>query len=189
MRDDRPGNGQFISMFSALRFRTRLPMNWYRLAIVLVIIDQLTKLWASTALDYNEPVPILPFFDIVLHHNTGAAFSFLHDAGGWQRWLFSAIAGGVGIGIVIWMARLKRGQTLLMTSLTLVLGGAIGNVIDRVRFGYVVDFISIYWPDLYRFPTFNFADSAITIGAALMLLDMVRNPQNHGSAPRAGSEK
>ena len=176
MRNDRP-----ISLFSALRLRTRLPMNWYRLAIIVVIVDQLSKLWVSATLGYNEPVVILPFFDIVLHHNPGAAFSFLHDAGGWQRWLFSAIALVVGAGIAIWMARLKRGQTLLMASLALVLGGAIGNVIDRLRFGYVVDFISVHYADVYRFPTFNIADSAITVGAILLLLDMVRNPQNHGS--------
>jgi signal peptidase II len=185
MRDhDRP-----ISMFGALRFRTRLPMNWYRLSILVIIVDQLTKLWASTALEYNVPKVILPFFDIVLHHNTGAAFSFLHDAGGWQRWLFSAIALVVSAGLAVWMARLKRGQTLLMASLSLVLAGAIGNVIDRLRFGHVVDFISVHYAEVYRFPTFNIADAAITIGAALMVLDMVRNPHNHGSAPRAGDDK
>lgn len=185
MRDhDRP-----ISMFSALRFRTRLPMNWYRLAIVLVIVDQLTKMWVTNALEYGVPKVILPFFDLLLHHNTGAAFSFLHDAGGWQRWLFSAIALIVGVGIAVWMARLKRGQTLLMASLALVLAGAIGNVIDRLRFGYVVDFISVHYADVYRFATFNIADTAITIGAVLMLLDMVRNPHNHGAAPRAGDDK
>lgn len=177
-----------ISMFSALRFRTRLPMNWYRLAVVLIIVDQLTKVWVSATLAYDTPKVILPILNITLHHNTGAAFSFLHDAGGWQRWLFSAIALVVGAGIAIWMARLKRGQTLLMASLALVLAGAIGNVIDRLRFGYVVDFISVHYGDAY-FPTFNIADSAITIGAILMLLDMVRNPQNHGSAQRDGSAK
>jgi signal peptidase II len=183
MRDN-----QFISMFSALRFRTRLPMNWYRLAVLVIIVDQLTKVWVTKTLEYNDPKVILPFFDIVLHHNTGAAFSFLHDAGGWQSWLFSGIALVVGAGIMVWMARLKRGQTLLMASLALVLGGAIGNVIDRLRFGYVVDFLSVHYADIYRFPTFNIADAAITIGAALMLLDMVRNPQNHG-APRAEGSK
>jgi signal peptidase II len=179
-------DGEPISMFSALRFRTRLPMNWYRLAVVLVIVDQLTKVWATATLEYNTPKVVLPILNITLHHNTGAAFSFLHDAGGWQRWLFSGIALVVGAGIAIWMARLKRGQVLLMASLALVLAGALGNVIDRLRFGYVVDFISVHYGDAY-FPTFNIADSAITIGAILMLLDMVRNPQNHASATRDGS--
>lgn len=179
MRNEGP-----ISLFSALRFKTRLPLGWYRFAVVVVIVDQVTKLLATMMLEYNVPKVILPFFNITLHHNTGAAFSFLSDAGGWQRWLFSAIALVVGAFIAVWMARLKRGQTLLMSSLALVLGGAIGNVIDRVRFGYVVDFISVHYADYY-FPTFNIADSAISVGAALMLLDMVRNPQNHNST---GSE-
>ncbi len=176
MRDHEP-----ISMFSALRFNTRLPMGWYRLAIVVVILDQLTKLWATFALQYGVPVVVLPVFNFTLQHNTGAAFSFLHDAGGWQRWFFSVIAIVVGIGIAIWMTRLKRGQTLLMTSLTLLLGGAVGNVIDRLRFGYVVDFISVHYSEYY-FPAFNIADAAITIGAGLLLLDMVLNPHNHKSA-------
>lgn len=175
MRDNEP-----ISLFSALRFKTRLPLGWYRFAVVLVIVDQLSKLWVTATFEYNVPKVILPVFNLTLHHNTGAAFSFLHDAGGWQRWLFSAIALVVGAVLAVWMARLKRGQTLLMTSLALVLGGALGNVIDRLRFGYVVDFISVHYGDYY-FPTFNIADSAISIGAALLLLDMVRNPQNHNS--------
>lgn len=176
MRDNEP-----ISMFSALRFKTRLPLTWYRLAVIVIIVDQLVKMWATLALEYGVPKVILPVFNITLQHNTGAAFSFLHDAGGWQRWLFSAIALVVGLVIIVWMARLKRGQSLLMASLTLVLGGALGNVIDRLRFGYVVDFISVHYGDHY-FPAFNIADSAITIGAGLMLLDMVLHPQHHNSS-------
>jgi signal peptidase II len=175
MRDHEP-----ISMFSALRFKTRLPLGWYRLAVVVVIIDQLTKLWATYSLAYGVPRVLLPVFNLTLQHNTGAAFSFLHNAGGWQRWFFSAIAVVVGTGIVVWMTRLKRGQTLLMSSLTLLLGGAFGNVIDRLRFGYVVDFISVHYHDYY-FPAFNIADSAITLGAGLLLLDMLLHPQNHRS--------
>lgn len=175
MRDHEP-----ISMFSALRIRTRLPLSWYRLSILVVIVDQLSKVLASNHLEFNTPLVLLPVFNITLHHNYGAAFSFLADSGGWQRWLFSAIAIGVGAFLAVWMARLKRNQTLLMASLALVLGGAIGNVIDRLRFGYVVDFLSVHW-DSHYFPTFNIADSAITIGAALLLLDMLRNPHHHGS--------
>jgi signal peptidase II len=181
MRNDGP-----ISLFSALRFKTRLPLGWYRLAIVMVIIDQLAKLWATMTLQYGVPVVILPVFNFTLQHNTGAAFSFLHDAGGWQRWLFSAIAIIVGIGIAIWMARLKRGQTMLMASLALILGGALGNVVDRLRFGYVVDFISVHYADYY-FPAFNVADSAITIGAGLLLLDMLLHPQHHNTS-RGGAQ-
>lgn len=178
MRNDGP-----ISLFSALRIRTRLPMGWYRFAIVVVIADQLAKLFATLYLEFNEPHPVLPVLNLTLHHNTGAAFSFLHDAGGWQRWLFSAVAIAAAIFLVTWMARLKRGQTLLMASLALVLGGAIGNVIDRLRFGHVVDFISVHWGPHY-FPTFNIADAAISIGAALLLLDMLLHPHHHGSAPK-----
>jgi signal peptidase II len=170
-----------ISLFSALRFKTRLPLSWYRLSVVVVIVDQLAKLWATMTLQYGVPKIMLPVFNFTLQHNTGAAFSFLHDAGGWQRWFFSAIAIVVGIGIAIWMARLKRGQTLLMASLALILGGALGNVVDRLRFGYVVDFISVHYAEYY-FPAFNVADSAITIGAGLLLLDMLLHPQHHGSS-------
>lgn len=163
-----------------LRISTRLPLGWYRLALVVVILDQLTKAWATAQLVYGVPVTILPVFDFTLQYNTGAAFSFLHDAGGWQRWVFATIAGTVGIGIAIWMARLKSGQSLLLSSLALVLGGAIGNLIDRVRFGYVVDFVSVHW-DRHYFPAFNVADAGITIGAGLLLLDMFLNPQHHNA--------
>lgn len=183
MRDNEP-----ISLFSALRFKTRLPLGWYRFAVVVVIVDQIAKLWATMTLQYGIPKVILPVFNFTLQHNTGAAFSFLHDAGGWQRWLFSAIALIVGVALMVWMARLKRGQTLLMTSLALVLGGALGNVVDRLRFGYVVDFISVHYADYY-FPAFNVADSAITIGAGLLLLDMLLNPHHHSSSEKTDPQK
>lgn len=162
----------------ALR-RGRLPWMWYRLALVLVILDQLAKLMASMHLIYGVPVEILPVFDLTLQHNTGAAFSFLHDAGGWQRWLFTAIAATVSVALVVWMARLRPDQWLLRTSLACVLGGAVGNLLDRARFGYVVDFISVHYGGWY-FPAFNVADAAITVGAGLMILDMVLNPDSHG---------
>ena len=158
--------------------RGQLPWNWYRLALVLVIVDQLVKLVVNLNLEYGVPVAVLPVFNLTLQHNTGAAFSFLHDAGGWQRWLFSSIALVVSAALLVWMARLRRDQRLLLASLSCVLGGAVGNLIDRVRFGYEVDFVSVHYGSWY-FPAFNVADAAITVGAGLMILDMVLNPDSH----------
>ncbi len=170
-----------------LKVKTQLPMTWYRLAIIIVLIDQLVKRWVAATLQFQPPVKLLPVLELTYAENTGAAFSFLHDAGGWQRWLFTGIAAIVGIGIAIWMARAKAGQRLLLASLALVLGGAIGNLIDRIRFGYVVDFISAHW-GLHYFPAFNVADSAITIGAGLMLLDMLLNPDHHNAVARKAAK-
>lgn len=169
-----------LNLTSGLKIKTRLPLLWYRLAVIVVIVDQLVKRWVSAMLQFQPPIRLLPVLELTYAENTGAAFSFLHDAGGWQRWFFSGIALSVGAGIAIWMARLKAEQRLLLASLALILGGAIGNLIDRMRFGHVVDFISVHW-DIHYFPAFNVADSAITIGAALLLLDMVLHPQHHGS--------
>ena len=171
-----------------LRIKTQLPLLWYRVAILVVIGDQLVKRVVAAKLQLQPPIELLPVLELAYAENTGAAFSFLHDAGGWQRWFFAGIAAVVGIGIAIWMARLKADQRLLLSSLALVLGGAIGNLIDRVRFGYVVDFIAVHWHDHY-FPAFNVADSAITIGAGLMLLDMVLNPHHHNSTSKPVLEK
>lgn len=160
---------------------------WYRLAVVVVMLDQLSKLLASRTLFYGVPVEILPVFNFTLQHNTGAAFSFLHDAGGWQRWLFTGIAAVVSLVLAVWIARTERRQYLLLSGLTLILGGAVGNLIDRVRYGYVVDFISVHYGDWY-FPAFNIADSAISIGACLLLFDMFKNPHNHGKKAPARSD-
>ena len=157
-------------------------MLWYRLALIVVILDQLLKRVVSMQLDYGVPVQIWPVLDLTLQHNTGAAFSFLHDAGGWQRWFFTGIAVIVSAMLAVWMARLRRDQHLLLCGLALILGGAVGNLIDRVRFGYVVDFIAAHWGEHY-FPAFNLADSGITIGAGLLLLDMLFNPHHHGKSP------
>lgn len=170
-----------------LKVKTQLPMFWYRIAALVVIGDQVTKRWVELRLKFQPPVELLPILEFGYAENRGAAFSFLHDAGGWQRWFFAAIAAVVGIGIAIWMTRLKREQKLLLTSLALVLGGAIGNLIDRVRYGYVVDFISAHWGDHY-FPAFNIADTAITIGAGLMLLDMFLNPHNHSTDNKSAED-
>ena len=144
--------------------------GWIGLSLLVVFADQWTKALALDLLDYGRPVEILPFFNITLQYNRGAAFSFLSDAGGWQRWFFTAVALIASVVIAVWLARLNREDKLLAASLSLILGGAIGNVWDRLQLGYVVDFISLHYHDWY-FPTFNVADSAVTVGAGLMILD------------------
>ena len=143
---------------------------WYLLALVVLLLDQYTKGLASSSLYYGVPKTIFPWFDFTLHHNTGAAFSFLDDAGGWQRYFFSAVAGLISVALVVWLYLMPRSQRLLALALALVLGGALGNLWDRVALGYVVDFISVHYERRY-FPTFNIADAAISVGAVLMLLD------------------
>jgi signal peptidase II len=146
-------------------------------ATAVVVLDQITKYFANTMLDYASPVEIFPVLNITLHYNPGAAFSFLSDAGGWQRWLFSVIALAVSAYICVWLMRLRREQWLLSLALALVLGGALGNLWDRLFLGYVIDFVSVHWGDSY-FPTFNIADAGISVGACLLLLDMVVNPES-----------
>lgn len=155
--------------------------NWclVLLAVGIVMLDQYTKFLASTQLDYGYPQTVFQGFDLLLAHNTGAAFSFLDGAGGWQRWLLAAISAGVSIGLFVWLWRLPRQQQLLSVALTCILGGALGNLYDRAVMGYVVDFISVYYGD-WRFATFNIADAAISIGAALLVLDVVKNGDKHG---------
>jgi signal peptidase II len=144
---------------------------WLPLTVIMIGLDQLSKAWIVQHFAPYERLHLLPVLDITLWFNTGAAFSFLADASGWQKWIFVALAVIVGAGLVTWMSRLKgRRQWLLSCSLALILAGAIGNVIDRLRIGHVVDFILVYWNNSY-FPAFNVADSAITVGAAFLLLD------------------
>ena len=145
--------------------------RWLYLTAVIVLIDQLTKEAILGHFAPGDTLRVLPVLDITLMYNTGAAFSFLADGGGWQRWLFTALALGIAVAIVIWLRRLKaRSQWMVACALSLVLGGAVGNVIDRIKLGHVVDFIHAHWGNAY-FPAFNVADSAITVGAVLLLLD------------------
>ena len=147
---------------------------WLPLTLLVIALDQLSKAWIVQHFELYERRHVLAVLDITLMYNTGAAFSFLSTASGWQRWLFVALAVLVGAGIIMWMSRIKgRSQALLSCSLSLILAGAIGNVIDRLRIGHVVDFIYAHWNDAY-FPAFNVADSAITIGAGLLLVDAWR---------------
>src|SRR6202166_2789628 len=145
--------------------------SWLLLSACVVLADQVSKMYIARHYLEFEFIRILPVLDITCMHNVGAAFSFLASASGWQRWVFIALAVVVSIGITIWLLKLPRGaHGLLAAGLALVLGGAIGNVIDRIRLGYVIDFIHFHWDRAY-FPAFNVADSAITVGAACLLLD------------------
>jgi signal peptidase II len=149
---------------------------WLVLSVLVVFADQLSKSYITSHYGEFEFTTVLPVLDITRMHNVGAAFSFLATASGWQRWLFIALAVVVSIGIVVWLYRMPRSQGLLACGLALVLGGAIGNVIDRIRLGAVVDFIHFHWDRAY-FPAFNIADSAITVGAACLILDALLEPK------------
>ncbi len=148
----------------------------FAIAFIIVIADQYTKMLASEHLRYASPVVVTSFFDLTLLHNKGAAFSFLNDAGGWQRWFFTGVSFIASIGISVWLFTLKGQQRLLAFGLCLVLGGAVGNLIDRAFVGHVVDFLSFHWGDAY-FPAFNIADTAISIGAGFLILDMLLTPK------------
>ena len=149
---------------------------WLLLSALGVLADQLSKSYITSHYGEFEFTTVLPILDITRMHNVGAAFSFLATASGWQRWLFISLAVIVSIGIVVWLYRMPRSQGLLACGLALVLGGAMGNVIDRIRLGAVVDFIHFHWDRAY-FPAFNIADSAITVGAACLILDAMLEPK------------
>ncbi|WP_394788422.1 signal peptidase II [Rhodoferax sp.] len=144
-------------------------LPWLGLALIILILDQFTKVLITGYYQLGDSTPVTSFFNIVRAHNTGAAFSFLHDAGGWQRWFFTGI--GVAAALfIVWMLRKHAGQKLFCFAMACVLGGAIGNVIDRVLHGYVVDFLDFYWRNMH-FAAFNLADAAITLGAICLILD------------------
>jgi signal peptidase II len=157
---------------AATRARARKPWTgWLLLSLAVIGVDQLTKLMVVDGLTLYQRIKVLPFLDLVRLHNTGAAFSLLAGASGWQNRLFTAVAIVVSGAVLWWLTRLpKHGKTALAFGLALLLGGAIGNLIDRVLYGYVVDFILLYYRE-WSYPAFNVADSAITCGVALILFD------------------
>lgn len=155
-------------------------LKWLWLSALVVVLDLASKAIATHYLVLYQPVPVFPGFNWTLAHNAGAAFSFLSNGSGWQRWFFSLIALLVSIGITIWMKRLNSAQTLLAIALALVLGGAIGNLWDRVTLGYVVDFIDVYYQQSH-WPAFNVADSAISVGAVLLVIDSLRGDRSAGA--------
>lgn len=150
-------------------------LKWMWLSAVIIGLDLYTKHLASTLLEYGMSVPVLPVFKFTLLHNHGAAFSFLADQGGWQRWFFAILAVVVSGILIRWLASLKK-DTWLAIAIALVLGGALGNLHDRILLGYVVDFLHFHW-EANHFPAFNIADSAITVGAIMMALDLFRSHQ------------
>ncbi len=149
--------------------------QWAWISILVIVIDQLTKILADHYLQYLHPVELMPMFNLTLMYNKGAAFSFLANQGGWQRWFFLALTSIVSLFIFLWIRKLKPTQTLQYSALALILGGAIGNLIDRSIYGHVIDFLDVYYQQ-HHWPAFNIADSAISIGAVLLIYDTLKNP-------------
>jgi|TARA_B110000037_G_scaffold109162_1_gene126353 signal peptidase II len=154
---------------------------FYFVALIIVVLDQWSKRYMSELLDLCRPglcetIEILPVFKLILLHNSGAAFSFLDDAGGWQRWFLVTVSTVVSAIIGVWLFRIRSTEKLLAFALCLILGGAVGNLIDRVAAGFVVDFLLVHWDEHY-FPAFNVADAAISVGAGCLILDMFLKPK------------
>lgn len=145
-------------------------LKYLWLSLLCVIADQVTKVWVQAELTLYERVPVWPFFNLTLVYNEGAAFSFLGDASGWQRWFFISVAVVVSTVMIIWLSRLTVAERLVALALSLVIGGAIGNLIDRLVYGHVVDFLDFFW-GTWHWPAFNVADSCIFVGVALLLVD------------------
>jgi len=158
-------------------------LSWLWLSLLVLVIDQASKFYFEARLDMFQQIVIIPdLFSWTLAYNTGAAFSFLADSSGWQRWLFALIAIVVSAVLVVWLKRLGRNDTWLAVALALVLGGALGNLYDRVALGHVIDFILVHWQNRWYFPAFNIADSAITVGAIMLALDMFKSKKTGEAA-------
>ncbi len=170
-----------MSADKSVRMSRKRLLQWLVLAVTVVILDQASKYTAEYLLHYQIPVPVLPSLNWFLSYNPGAAFSFLSDAGGWQRWFFTIMALVVSTGIAIWLSRLSDNSRWEALSLSLILGGAMGNVIDRMVLGHVIDFIQVYY-DRWYFPTFNLADSAISVGVAVLIIDSLFLQKNKDKA-------
>ena len=151
-------------------------LGWLWLTLLVLVIDLTTKVYFDNSLQMYQQIVVIPdLFSWTLAYNTGAAFSFLADSAGWQRWLFALIAVVVSTVLVVWLKRLGRNDTWLAIALALILGGALGNLYDRIAYGHVVDFILVHWQNRWYFPAFNFADSAICVGAVMLALDMFKS--------------
>ena len=153
-------------------------LHWCWISLAVLVLDQWSKWLAEANLSRYQPVEVLPFFNLRLTYNPGAAFSLFADAGGWQRWFFALVAVVAAVVILAWLVRL-RGERMLACGLVLILGGAIGNLWDRIARGEVVDFLDFHWAG-WHFPAFNVADMAITVGAALLILDIFTRKEAHG---------
>jgi len=154
-------------------------LGWLWLSVLVLVIDQVSKLHFASSLTLYQQIVIIPdYFSWTLAYNTGAAFSFLAESSGWQRWLFALIALVVSAVLVVWLKRLGRNETWLAIALALVLGGALGNLYDRMVLGHVIDFVLVHWQNRWYFPAFNFADSAISVGAVMLALDMFKSKKS-----------
>ncbi len=159
-------------------------VNWLWVSLVVVVLDQLTKWQIEQHLSLYERIEILPFFNLTLAHNPGAAFSMFADAGGWQRWFFTFVAIITITVMLVWLLRLK-GERILAAGLALIVGGAVGNLVDRVLHGHVVDFLDFHWA-AWHFPAFNIADAAITLGAICLIADMFLEGARHRARATQG---
>ena len=148
-------------------------LHWLWISILIIIFDQISKEMALATLQLNQPLPITPFFNLALAFNKGSAFSFLSEASGWQVWFFAAIAFVISVVILFWLAKIPRTNVLNGIALSLILGGAIGNLLDRMIHGHVIDFIQLYYRQ-WAWPTFNLADSAICVGVILLIVDALQ---------------
>ena len=151
-------------------FQNKMAFAWLLMSVLIIVLDLWTKGLATESLTLYRPVELTSWLNMTLAHNYGAAFSFLSDAGGWQRWLFTGLASVVTIVLIVWLLRLPAREKLTAAALGLIIGGAVGNLIDRIMNGYVVDFIDVYYRD-WHWPAFNLADSAITGGVILLVID------------------
>jgi signal peptidase II len=157
-----------------LKLKSTGGLRWLWVAVVVLILDRITKYLAQKYLLAYYALPVIPGFNLTLSFNKGAAFSFLNSASGWQTWFFGVIAFLVSIGILVWLTRLKAGERWVAIALSFIVGGALGNLWDRVSYGQVIDFIQLYVSHYY-WPTFNIADSAICIGAAILFWNALRD--------------
>ncbi|WP_435606146.1 signal peptidase II [Pseudomonas knackmussii] len=158
-------------------------LGWLWITVLVLVLDQASKAYFEGTLSLYQQIVVIPdLFSWTLAYNTGAAFSFLADSSGWQRWLFALIAVVVSAVLLVWLKRLKPSDTWLAIALALVLGGALGNLYDRIVLGHVIDFILVHWQNRWYFPAFNLADSAITVGAAMLALDMFKTKKSGETA-------
>ncbi|KTD48838.1 lipoprotein signal peptidase [Legionella rubrilucens] len=148
---------------------------WFLLSLVILGLDQLSKYAAAIWLNPYQPKPIMPMVNLTLAYNTGAAFSFLSGVGGWNRWFFAGFSIAMSLVLIVWLVRLPKQAVLQSLAVSLILGGAVGNLYDRALLGHVIDFIDVYYKN-HHWPVFNLADSAICLGAVLLLIDLCKNP-------------
>ena len=149
---------------------------WFFVSVIVILLDQASKCWAVSRLMPYQPEEIFPLLNFTLAYNSGAAFSFLSGAGDWHRWFFTGFSGVMSVVLAVWIWRLPIGARLQLTAVSLILAGALGNLVDRLRLGHVIDFIDVYYTH-YHWPAFNIADSAICIGAFLLFVDMCFQPK------------